>query len=190
MTDSPRFYWQRHTDGAGGWKADGPPGQELAALRRGIGRDPGTVPQMWPYYTTLTADGHLTSRLTAEHVALTLFAVHQQSQARPVHRDGVGLGTALLNLRRTDKFSPEALDRRFGAAATATSVGELAHHLRGLITQLRAVSPPAGLDYTQLTRDIRDWHIPDSAARVRRRWGAQYFVWSRELDAPPTTKSA
>src|SRR4051812_24984458 len=139
-------YWQRHTDGEGSWGRKGaPPGDELAALRRGIGREPGTVAQMWPYYTRLNDRGQLTAELWAEHLALTLFAVHQQSQGRPVHRHGVSLGAAVLALRRSGKFSEEALDRRFGAAATATTVGEVAHHLRGLITQLRTVPNASGL---------------------------------------------
>ena len=61
MTQPRRHYWQRHTDGDGAWSQRGPaPGADLAALRRGIGQEPGTVPQMWPYYTTLSADGQLT----------------------------------------------------------------------------------------------------------------------------------
>ncbi|HEX2300692.1 MAG TPA: type I-E CRISPR-associated protein Cse2/CasB, partial [Pseudonocardiaceae bacterium] len=142
MNDTRPHYWQRHTDGSGSWGNDGPaPGAELAALRRGIDREPGSVPAMWPFYTTLSASGALTTRLAAEHLALTLFAVHQQSLPQPVHRKGVGLGSAILELRNSGKFSPEAVDRRFAAAATATSLTELAHHLRGLIAQLRGVVP-------------------------------------------------
>lgn len=176
-----RFYWQRHTDGPGKWGERGsPPGADLAALRRGIGREAGSVPEMWPYYTTLTADGAITRRLRAEHLALTLFAVHQQSLSQPVHREGVGLGAAVLALRRDDKSSPEAVDRRFGAAATATSLDEVAHHVRGLITQIRGLTRQPGLDYTWLFHDLRSWQSPQGRTTVRRRWGAQYFVWTPE----------
>lgn len=183
MTESQSHYWRRHTDGGGSWGKGGPaPGADLAALRRGIGRQPGEVPQMWPFYTTLRADGLPSERLRAEHLALTLFAVHQQSQARPVHRRKVGLGTAMKALRNSQKFSIEAVDRRFAAAATAATPGELAHHLRGLITQLRGVTEQPGLDYTQLFDDLRRWQYPDGQARVRRTWGSQYFVWSQPSD--------
>lgn len=182
-----RFYWQRHTDGQGGWGERGTsPGADLAALRRGIGREPGSVPEMWPYYTTLTADGAITPRLRAEHLALTLFAVHQQSLSQPVHREGVGLGTAVLALRRSEKFSPEAVDRRFGAAATATSLDEVAHHARGLITQIRGLTPQPGLDYNRLFEDLRSWQSPEWRTRVRRRWGFQYFVWTPEPSGQDT----
>ncbi|HET9255449.1 MAG TPA: type I-E CRISPR-associated protein Cse2/CasB [Pseudonocardiaceae bacterium] len=176
-----RFYWQRHTDGQGGWRERGsPPGADLAALRCGIGREPGSVPQMWPYYTTLAADGEITPSLRAEHLALTLFAVHQQSLSRPVHREGVGLGTAVLALRNDKRNSPEAVDRRFSAAATATSLNELAHHVRGLITQICGLTSQPGLDYTRLFNDLRSWEWSQWRIKVRRRWGSQYFVWTSE----------
>ncbi len=177
------FYWLRHTDGEGGWRRvnDRPPGQDLAALRRGIGRPAGSVPQMWRYYTKLNEDGYLTAELNAEHVALTLFAVHQQSQPNPVHRAGVGFGAAARALRASGKFSEEAVDRRFAAAATATSVREVAAHLRGLVTQLRGVH---SLDYTELFRDLRGWQSPESRARIRRRWGSQYFVITPAASVP------
>jgi len=180
MTDHApvsQHYWQRHTDGRGRhWhRGAPPPGDELAALRRGLGREPGAVPQMWRFYTTLNADGHRTRALRAEHLALTLFALHQQSRAQPMHRDDVGVGTAMQALRNSGKFSVEAVNRRFAAAATASSPNELGMHLRGLVTQLRGIGQP--LDYTRLFHDLRDYHYPERVSDVRRRWGAQYFVW-------------
>jgi CRISPR system Cascade subunit CasB len=187
-TQRPHF-WDRHTDGNGRWKGtDRPAGEDLAALRMGLGREAGEVPRMWPFYRELNEKGSLTQELAAEHVALTLFAVHQQGKARPVHRAGIGLGEAMLALRRSGKYSPEAIDRRFAAAATATSLPELTGHLRGLITQLRADSASGqqhSLDYTQLMRDLRDWQRPGSLGRVRRRWGSQYFAPRKDKPAEP-----
>lgn len=168
-------YWHRHTDGGGSWRgASGPPGADLAAIRRGIGRDAGSVPGMWPFYTELRPDGALTHALRAEHIALTLFAVHQQSQRRPMHHAGTGVGAAARALRDSGKFSADAVDRRFAAAATASGISEAAFHLRGMITQLRSISQP--VDYDLLLRDLRDWQDPARAASVRRRWGSQYFA--------------
>jgi CRISPR system Cascade subunit CasB len=182
-------FWDRYTDGNGQWTARGrPAGEDLAALRLGLGREAGEVPQMWSFYSELNEKGSLTQELSAEHVALTLFAVHQQGKERPVHRTGVGLGTALLALRHSDKYSPKAIDRRFAAAATATSLAELTGHLRGLITQLRTDSAGGqqhGLDYTQLMQDLRDWQRPSRLGRVRRRWGSQYFTPRKDRSAEP-----
>lgn len=188
MTDNAQtpsrrpYYWQHHTDGRGHWRrGEPPPGGELAALRRGMGKEPGAVPEMWSFYTTLDAAGRLTDALRAEHLTLALFAVHQQSKSHPMHRGGVGFGAAVRELRRSGKFSEDAVDRRFAAAATATSAGELAMHLRGLVSQLRVISQP--LDYTRLLADLRDWHEPEGVPAVRRRWGSQYFVFAAKGEA-------
>ena len=95
----------------------------------------------------------------------------------------IGVGTALQALRRSEKFSPEAVDRRFSAAATATSLGEVAAHLRGLITQLRAIGQ--GLDYDLLVRDLVNWQNPERRVGVRRRWGGQYFIAVPRADGEP-----
>lgn len=165
-------YWRRYAAMTERWEP--PPGQDLSALRRGIGRPAGSVPEMWRFYTTLTDDGRVTTSLRAEHVALTLFGVHQQSKRAPMHDPHVGLGRAAQVLRGSPEVSDDAVDRRFSAAATATSMSELSVHLRGLITQLRGIDQP--LDYSMLYRDLRAWQWPDQIPRIRRRWGGEYFV--------------
>lgn len=185
-TPRRRYYWQRHTDGQGRWlTGESPPGADLAALRRGLGKDPGAVPEMWRYYTTLNPAGTWTPQLAAEHLALTLFAVHQQSKQDPMHRDGVvfAFGSAVRALHK--KFSPDAVDRRFAAAATATSPNELGMHLRGLVSQLHDIGQP--LDYTLLLADLVAWHNPARIPAVRRRWGSQYFAWKAEPADPAGT---
>ncbi|OHV19237.1 type I-E CRISPR-associated protein Cse2/CasB [Parafrankia soli] len=157
-------------------------------MRRGAGRDPGTVPQMWRHYTTLDQKGQETADLRAEHAALILFAMHQQSQTRLMHTVGVGLGAAVRRLRESEKFSADAVDRRFEAAATATSLSEASYHLRGLVRQLRGLPQP--LDYTELYWDLVAWQDPDRIGQVRRRWGSQYFPGrDRKTDTAASTAS-
>jgi CRISPR system Cascade subunit CasB len=149
---------------------------------------------MWPFYDSLVQEEHLTGRdrgweppfaLQAEHHALTLFALHQQSQSQPMHVEGVGVGTAIRTLGVGDsaRFSEGAVDRRFAQAATATSLTELAHHLRGLVSQLRGRGKARPLDYSQLVEDLRDWCWPQAQQRVRRRWGGQYHGWAQRAEA-------
>ena len=158
-------------------------GAALAQLRKGVGRQAGSVPELWRYHAVVISDyeadtGVVSAPLAAEHAALTLFAVHQQSQDTSMHRADEHLGIALRKLRASKQFkdNPEALDRRVNSAATATSVAELVHHLRGLVTLLRGEHLP--IDYTRLAQDIADWHHPDTRARARSRWGAQYYAWN------------
>ncbi|MFI7081272.1 type I-E CRISPR-associated protein Cse2/CasB [Micromonospora sp. NPDC049903] len=177
-----QFFWEKKFRGAT------PDGRDLAALRSGLGRGAGDVPALWPYYTRLRADGYVSPELHAEHAALGLFAVHQQSQPTLMHHLGVGLGTAMSTLRISGKFSADAVDRRFAAAATATSFIEVTLHLRGLVAQLRGIRQP--MDYTSLLFDLRDWQDDDKAHAVRRRWGSQYFTHRDQAEPPPDSPSA
>jgi CRISPR system Cascade subunit CasB len=173
--DARRSYlWEQRLHPVRSGETGGIDGAVLAALRRGIGREAGTVPEMWPYYRELNDRGDATPRLRAEHLTLSLFAVHQQSKPRSVHRRQVGVGTAMAALRNSGRFSERAVERRFAAFATATSLAEAGTHLRGLITQLREIDQ--GLDYTQLMGDLVQWQYPASVGAVRRRWGMQFFV--------------
>ncbi|MDT0309651.1 type I-E CRISPR-associated protein Cse2/CasB [Streptomyces sp. DSM 44917] len=186
-----RRYWSVRIDQDGGWRIDPrsrrpmeAPGEHLAAMRSGLGRAAGTVPALWEHYTSLNPDGRVTTELEAEHAALALFGLHQQSQRLPMHRPRVSPGAALRSLHRSGRFSEEAVDRRVHAAANATSVPAFLYRLRGLITQLRDIAQP--LDYDRLLSDIRDWHYPDSRQRVRRAWGLAYTAWAAvpDKDAP------
>jgi CRISPR system Cascade subunit CasB len=87
-----------------------------------------------------------------------------------------GLGQACRHLSAALEHknrSAEGITRRFLATATADSVEELTGHLRGLIPQLREYAIP--LDYVRLAQDIAAWHQPGSRARIRRRWGLDFY---------------
>jgi CRISPR system Cascade subunit CasB len=170
---SPSRYWAR---GSWGPSRALPPGEDLAALRRGLGREPGSVPGVWPFYTELTGRGEVSRQLRAEHIALSLFGLHQQSQQALMHRTGPSLGAAARALRQAGKFSPEAVDRRLVAAAQSSTVETLAVHLRGLVQQFSSASGSHALDYDRLMRDLVLWQTPDGVARVRRRWGGDYYA--------------
>lgn len=170
-SDGEPPYWRR-----GRWTrgAELPPGAELSQLRRGVGREPGSAPGMWPFYTRLTGAGEVTPALHAEHVALTLFGMHQQSADRLMHRRGTSVGAAALELRRTGRYSEDAVDRRMAASASASTLGSLAVHLRGLVQQLSVVR--LTLDYDRLLDDLVRWQNPSGAGTVRRRWGGDFYA--------------
>ncbi|MDO5671277.1 MAG: type I-E CRISPR-associated protein Cse2/CasB [Actinomycetaceae bacterium] len=153
----------------------------LSAFRRGISKEPGEVPEMWPFYRELQESGFLTRKLRAEHLTMVLFAIHQQSASYKVHRGdveeapGVSIATALRKLRDNDKFSKEALDKRFMRAVTNTDVTRMVLHLQGLIKQLKAAKLELPLNYDLLFRDLKDWQDPLRIASVKRRWAGQYY---------------
>jgi CRISPR system Cascade subunit CasB len=151
-----------------------PEGSDLASLRRGAGRQPGDVPQMWRFYREFPdKPGTVTDRLRAEHHALVLFGFHQQSQHALMHVPGVSFGGAMRQLRAKDRYSEDALARRFTVAAAAPTIDGLAWLLRQSVVQLR--HEDLGIDYDLLFDQLRSWRYPESRARTRRRWGQDYF---------------
>ena len=152
----------------------------LAALRRGVGRPLDDAPTSWPYVMEVAAGSK--SREDAAHVALGLFALHQQSQTPgAINQSGWGLGRACRSLkqrRSTKGSSADGIERRFRAALGAESLTALAVHLRGLVTLLRAESVP--LDYARLYWDLSRWGNPDQRDKVALRWARDYFRLTTE----------
>jgi CRISPR system Cascade subunit CasB len=201
MNTRRRHYWDRFVDDTGHWRSDArPPGEELAALRRGVGREPGTVPSMWRFHQVQVPEedrdrGFVSDLFVGEHHALALFSIHQQSQSSPAHHPGVGVGRALRALHATGAKSGDAskaVDRRFYAAVTATTTDEVAHHLRGLVRLLRSLKSPAPLDYGRLAQDLAGWGRPERRDRIRRRWGLDYHAPTKDTDdgSSPSTAAA
>lgn len=153
---------------------------QLAELRRHLSAEPGSAPSIW----SLTIEGvspqaygdDPTTYEVAAHTALTLFAVHQQSRSRSMHRQGVGLGEAIARLMLLERAGEAAVRRRFDAAATSVDLAELSHHLRGIVGQLRGHEVP--LDYGMLAVDFARYQYPESVSSVRRKWGrGLYRQW-------------
>ncbi|MEV5762917.1 type I-E CRISPR-associated protein Cse2/CasB [Streptomyces tendae] len=175
------FFWEEAADD---WQSGRKEGRRpefseyvarnLRALREGVGREAGTVAAMRSVHRVpLRDDGfdRLPDRYVAEHCALTLFGLHQHTASEPVHRPGVGLGTACLRLRRSEALTEAAVERRLIAAATAQDLHELVQHLQRLVPLLQQAG--VGLDYTRLFRELTAWDGPDRN-RVLRAWGLQY----------------
>jgi len=170
----------------------------LARLRANINREPGVDSSIWDLTIKDVPGRPFGDAPTAEelavHTALTLFAIHQQSLAQPVHRDGVGFGRAVRQLEnsheRSSEDGPSPVRRRFDAALTADSLSELRYHLRGLVNLMHSSKSHIALDYGMLADDLRQFQRPGSAGAVRRRWARQFYnVQKTESDSTnPTTR--
>ena len=77
---------------------------DLANLRRGIGKKPGELPQLWePLFRDfpeelMSQNGNPTWEEWAVCGALTLYAMHQQGNDQKMHMDGQRLGIAIALL--------------------------------------------------------------------------------------------
>ena len=160
----------------------------LAKLRRGVNKDPGAVPELWPMILEgiplLPMVGDDTSpQEYSAHTALTLYAVHQQSRTEPMHQPRHFLGAAVQRLT-LEAPSKDAVMRRFQALCTATEIAEIMHHARGLIRQLR--QHRLGLDYGRFADELVWLQDSELAGKVRRRWGRDFHrAGSWRVEAMP-----
>ncbi|WP_314778491.1 type I-E CRISPR-associated protein Cse2/CasB [uncultured Actinomyces sp.] len=148
---------------------------EVAALRKGANRAPGELPEIWELTRVEVPDGAgdaPTREEIAVHTAMTLYAVHQQSRSECMFVPGRGLGRAAHELVGTDEENPSAR-ARFNALVTSTTVAELRHHLRNLVSLLR--SRGIALDHAMLADDIVRFQRPGGAKSVRLVWARQYY---------------
>jgi len=160
--------------------------RELANLRNNATKEPGVDPSIWELTVEDVSEGSKSDGPTKEeravHLALTLFAVHQQSRKERMHVANLGLGQAISRLeRRAGDHSgdgPSPVRRRFNMVVTSQTLPELTHHLRGLVNQLRAED--IGLDYGQLASDLFLFQLPGRADSVRRQWARQYYYLDRK----------
>lgn len=167
----------------------------LAHLRAARGQAPGAVPSIW----AVTMDGAPgaprddapTREEVAIHEALTTFAAHQQSRAKPMHKvGGPSLGDAVRQLERNRTHHDGGLSpvrRRFNAVLTASSFDEVTHHLRGLVDLLRADEIP--LDYGRLADDLYWLQDRRTSDAVLRRWGRDLYNLDDVMSADTETKT-
>ncbi|HEX6498465.1 MAG TPA: type I-E CRISPR-associated protein Cse2/CasB [Micromonosporaceae bacterium] len=153
----------------------------LARLRRAVGRAPGFDYTLEDYLHVPDAllgrqmqgkEAEATDAEHAVHDAVTLYALHQQSQRERMHVEGRGLGLAMADLVRASN-GPDGVRRRFAALGTASSYHESIYHLRSLITILRGHQ--IALDYGLLADDLYTLRKPDGRPRVQAVWGREFF---------------
>jgi CRISPR system Cascade subunit CasB len=153
----------------------------LAILRRGIGKAPGSKPELWEATLNGLPDalvGETSSPSKGEwavHTTLTLFALHQQGKTlyeKCMNAEGERLGLAVRKLVHNDD-DEQYVKRRFDAAATSDGLIEISYHLRGLVRMFR--DQDITLDYAALAADLFWFQIPEARDLTRLRWGRDFY---------------
>ncbi|MFJ4518310.1 type I-E CRISPR-associated protein Cse2/CasB [Streptomyces sp. NPDC088816] len=162
----------------------------LARLRRGAGREAGQLPDLWALIDTgplhETPDGarplserELVRAEDALHVALTLYALHQQSRRSGMYQADRpdrwrGLGAAVRRMMKPGEID-EPVHKRLVRAGTAPDLPVLAQRLRDIVVLLRRED--IQLDHALLAGQLYTWQWPSGADTVRREWGRSFHAW-------------
>jgi CRISPR system Cascade subunit CasB len=169
---------QKEDENAGEKKA------ALARLRRGVGKEAGTVPETWPYLYAgfpdeLAGKGGAPSHAeNAAHIALTLYAMHAQGKGVVHAEDAGSLGTAANRLKRLKPAGEPGVKRRFDALFTAKTTEEISLHARGIIQLLK--QEDIKLDYAGFAADLYNLQFgAESAKRVLRKWGKDFYSFNK-----------
>ena len=135
----------------------------LAQLRRGAGKLPQDVPELWGltgaerlYQEQFAQRGPGDPAEAAAFLAVTLYALHQQSRPNQgMHCPASNSGAAVRRLMPPGEID-EPIRRRFVRVGTASSPESLAYRLREIISLLRRDSIP--LDYALLAEQLYQAH--------------------------------
>jgi len=146
----------------------------LADLRRGLGKEPGAEPRMFPYvvpwlpqHNTGDVRPWQTDRLERNcFLVASLFGAHPLSWPPGREPRNFGVSFSLL----ANRHEAASVERRF-LALLQTHYDDLPKRLRHCVTLLRSWEVP--VDWAELLRDLRWWDHPEH--RVQRAWARSFY---------------
>lgn len=152
----------------------------LAQLRRGIGKSPGELPELWGIFLQtlpeeLMGKGHNPSRAEwAIYTDLTLFALHQQGHSDSVHLQGRenSLGCSARKLVHNDD-EEERIRFKLSVAAQSDDMEELVYRLKTLVRLFSVEDIP--LDYVDLAKDLFLFQSEKYRDGIRLKWGQDFY---------------
>lgn len=152
----------------------------LAKLRRGVGKRPGEVPEIWDITLLGLPDSCIDRELVEEsvHTALTFYALHMQSKDEELNKEGVSFGAAVARLRGDN--NEIAIKRRFDASITSKNSTEFAYHARGFVRLFRGRGIP--LDYPAFAEDVYRLQKIGSKNKVMLKWGRDFYRTITKID--------
>lgn len=154
---------------------------QLAQLRRGIGKRPGELPELWGVFLQNMSE-ELMSKTDepsyeewAIYTALTLFALHQRGNPDSMNESGEEnhLGCAVQRLANSDADEIERLRFKLSLIAKSGDMTELSYRLKTMIGLLSGER--IKLDYADLAMDLYQFQFESSADNIRLKWGRDFY---------------
>lgn len=137
----------------------------LAALRRGLGQPPGSIPDMFPYVVPFVGDDMRGWREETLYLIAALFGMHPESIATG------NLGTHLRRLTE-ELGDAAATERRFQQLLSAEPE-MLPNLLRQMVGLLRSKDIP--INWQQLLVDVLQWDRPERRRKVALSWAREFW---------------
>lgn len=151
----------------------------LAALRRGLGKPPGTTRQMDSHVLPYMPPGINQEQENAYYLVGALFAYWHQGKDAVAQNSPANMGASLRAL--VDREAGEGgnrddaekrVEKRLVALLNCHQ-DDLPEHLRHTIGLLKSKEIPVPVNWLQLLNDVQNWHWESRA--VQRRWARHFW---------------
>jgi hypothetical protein len=195
VTNERQFVWVRHQHA----KTDHERWRLLIAARKAVATPPGTVPEVWPLYTSTS-----TAAIAAEHVVAGIWGTHQQGDPRPVHAGRTektqwptnfgGACRLLFDMQFNgnaqvrspiDTMADDTISKRLAVLSRTDEVDVAASHIISLVRLMRSTGTHIAFDYGDLYWAIRNWHDLEKRTAAMHRWSRSYFHTKSQQAAEP-----
>jgi CRISPR system Cascade subunit CasB len=147
----------------------------MAALRRGLGQPPGSMPEMYPYIVPMLPANPYKDLEDTYYLVASLFAFHPQCVSSG------NLGDHFRQAVNQEQGNSEAIERRFKALLGAHP-DDLPFFLRQAVSFLR--SKNIAIHWDELVKNLMHWGSPRRS--VQRAWAKSF--WGIEASANENTK--
>lgn len=156
---------------------------EMAWLRRGVGKKPGEIPELWGLFENMPDDfiGYTKFPTKEEwscYTALTLFGLHQQgmnisSQCMHVQDVSIGKSLRMLSDALGDDKAESRVLKQLNILSTSKNRDEYAYHFRRIINLLKSKSIP--LDYGRLAADLYLLQCDEYTSNIKLHWARDFY---------------
>lgn len=159
---------------------------ELANLRRGLGKQPGELPELWGSFLEgipeeLMGKGKEPSPAeSAIYTTMTLYALAQQGSNPDIHsvnQENMSLGRAARLYAGNDEDVRNRIERRLKSILSSETIEDMEHGIRGIIQLIKTKDIP--LDFPRLAEDLYTYSFPEGKEQIRLRWARDFYRWEK-----------
>jgi len=135
----------------------------LAHLRRGLGKEPGTEPKVFPYIVPWIKEDMPTNERNVYFIAASLFSLH------PANAESGNMGTAFRQIQLSSSDSG-SIEQRF-VHLLNSHPDDLSSRLRHAVGMAKSKNVP--VNYSRLLLDLRHWN--SDTRWVQQKWAEEFW---------------